>query len=106
VDEDDEKQEKMKRWERKQLTNGVVLLGTLCAVFLVAVFKLKHSPQNTLRALRHKSSAFPNHIQQGEATSLPPNSIYRVEVQGELGLPFKMNQFAGMVSLVVNVACK
>ena len=105
TDEDGEKQGKLNRSDNKQLTNVFIFLGTLCTVFLLAIVKLKHSPQNTLRGLRHTSS-FPNHIIQGEATSLPPNSIYRVEVQGELGLPFKLNQFAGMVSLVVNVACK
>lgn len=105
-DEDDEKQGKLKRSDKKRLTIVFVGLGILCTVFLVAVFKLKRFPQNSLRALRQKSS-FRNQFQPGEATSLPPNSIYRVEVQGALGsLPFKMNQFAGMVSLVVNVACK
>ena len=105
TDEDGEKQGKLKRSDKKQLTNVFIFLGILCTVFLLAILKLKHSPQNTLRALRHTSS-FPNHIKQGETTSLPPNSIYRVEVQGELGVPFKLNQFAGMVALVVNVACK
>ena len=37
---------------------------------------------------------------------LPPNSIYRLSVQDGNDQAFDLNKFAGMVTLVVNVACK
>jgi hypothetical protein len=103
MEEDGEKQGKLKRFDQQRMTSVFVFLAVLCLVFLAAIVKLKHSRYSP-RSLRHKPASIVQN-QHGELTSLPPNSIYRLEIQDGLGSPFTLD-YSGMVSLVVNVASK
>lgn len=105
---DGEKQEKLRRKEQQRMNSVFGFLGVLCLVFVVAIVKLKHSPYSSPpRALRHKIEAFGQaHHQPLQSTALPPHSIYRLETQDGRGLTHKLDQYSGLVSLVVNVASK
>jgi glutathione peroxidase len=105
MEEDGEKQGKLKRSAEQRMTSVLGFLGILCLVFLVAIVKLKHSPHGP-RALRHKAEAAALAVHHGEDTTLPPNSIYRLMVEDGTGSPIKLTPYSGMVSLVVNVASK
>lgn len=104
---DGEKQDKLRRKEQQRMNSVFGFLGILCLVFVVAIVKLKHSPHSPSRALRHKIEAFGQaHHQPRQSTALPPHSIYRLDTQDGRGLTHKLDQYSGMVSLVVNVASK
>jgi hypothetical protein len=77
----------------------VLFLGILSVVFLVAIVKLHHTPHK--RSMRH---GFNKNIVETQMTHLPPNSIYRLSVENSSGKQESLAQYAGMVSLVVNVA--
>jgi hypothetical protein len=105
MEEDGEKQGKLKKRSAEQRMTVFGFLGVLCLVFLVAIVKLKHSPHGP-RALRHKAEEAALLVHHGEDTTLPPNSIYRLMVEDGTGSPIKLTPYSGMVSLVVNVASK
>lgn len=105
VDDDGEKQGKLKKSAQQRLTSVFGFLGFLSFIFLVAIVKLKHSPHSP-RTLRHRAEEEAILVHHGEDTTLPPNSLYRLMVEDGKGSPIKLTQFSGMVSLVVNVASK
>jgi len=98
-----EKEEKLERSNKQRLSFVFSFLGTLAFLFLVSFVKMKHSPYgpNAVRSRREQKG-----LSQNSNMVLPPNSIYRLTVQDSRGSPLSLERFAGMVSLVVNVACK
>ena len=108
MDEDERKGEKFKRVEQKRMSNVLVFLGFFSLIFLAAIIKVKHNINRyTPRSLRKSSGK--NSDQVGpkvypSSTFLPPNSIYRLSVENGKGQMMSLEKFAGMVTLVVNVA--
>jgi hypothetical protein len=101
--EDGEKQGKIRQSDQQRVTSVLLFLGFLCLIFLASVVKLKHSPMggtNALRRYKMGSEVIP------QTVDLPPNSIYRLVARDAQGLPHKMSKYAGMVTLIVNVASK
>jgi len=100
-----EKEEKLKDRESKRIMKVFLFLGALSLIFVVAIVKMRHS-KYTPRSLRvqeniHSKTEKGSHR---ETTFLPPNSIYRLKVKDYHGALTSLEKYAGMVSLVVNVA--
>jgi hypothetical protein len=96
--EDDEKAGKLRQRDQNRAMQVVLFLGILSLIFLVAIVKLHHTPHK--RSMRHGYKA----TMETQKTFLPPNSIYRLSAENGSGTPTSLVQYAGMVSLVVNVA--
>ena len=108
LDEDDRKGEKFKRVEQKRMSNVLIFLGFFSLVFLAAIIKVKHNINRyTPRSLR-KSSGKQSDLVSPKVypapSFLPPNSIYRLSVEDGQGKMMSLEKYAGMVTLVVNVA--
>ena len=97
--EDDEKAGKLRQRDQNRAVQVMLFLGILSVIFLVAIVKLHHTPNK--RSMRH---GFNKNVVQSQKTPLPPNSIYRLSVENSSGKQESLEQFVGMVSLVVNVA--
>lgn len=102
----DEKTQKLQKRNESRLVRVFLFLGMLCFIFLVAIVKLHHTPDHkkyrsaSVRR-RHQDQ---QQQQDHDASLLPLNSIYRLEVENNTGKQESLAQYAGMVSLVVNVA--
>lgn len=97
--EDNEKAGKLRQRDQNRAVHVMLFLAIMSVIFLVAIVKLHHTPNK--RSMRH---GFNNNIVQSQKTHLPPNSIYRLSVENSSGKQESLEQYAGMVSLVVNVA--
>jgi hypothetical protein len=96
--EDDEKGNKLRKRDQNRATQVAVFLGILSLIFLVATVKLHHTPHKRSVRLGTKVTM------ETQKTHLPPNSIYRLSAKNGSGTQTPLEQYAGMVSLVVNVA--
>lgn len=95
--DEDEKGAKLRRRARAQFMNALLCAGFLLTVVSVLTVKLHHSPK-TRGGVRSAAVA--------ALSQLPPNSIYRLSVVDANGAMQSLAQYAGMVTLVVNTACK
>jgi hypothetical protein len=105
TEDEDSKVGKVQTAEQRRTTFVLGLLGFLCFLFLIGMVKLNHNrsyrgPYSLRRQQEEKS----NQQQANAALFLPPQSIYRVSVENGEGEMTSLEQFAGKVSLVVNVA--
>lgn len=94
-----EKSAKVRRRARAQFTNALLLAGFLLTVASVVTVKLYHSPKT--QGFRKAAAAA-----AAAAVLLPQNSIYRLSVKDAHGANQSLKKYAGMVTLVVNTACK
>jgi hypothetical protein len=108
-DEKDEKGAKITSQKMERTKNTLLFLAVLFVVGVGALIfdSTDFNPsfkEGYLRArgLKKKDSAS---LLQYDS-ELPHNSIYRVSVKGADGDQVPLEQFAGMVSLVVNTACR
>jgi hypothetical protein len=117
--EEDEKGAKLllrRRAARTQMLT--VLMGVGCLLTLTSILTVKqlqehHSPKtrgganaNSASAIR-KSAAVEQETKSNlEQQPLPVNSIYRLSVKDANGVLQSLQRYAGMVTLVVNTACK
>jgi hypothetical protein len=118
-----EKGGKIRRQERSQLLNGLVFLGIMSVVFLVAIVKSRHN-RNSPFSNRLRSSSGDRRLPRGEVSEggtaahqleivppdhnqmfLPPHSIYKLSIADATDQLISLEKFAGLVTLVVNVAC-
>jgi hypothetical protein len=118
-----EKGGKIRRQERSQLLNGLVFLGIMSVVFLVAIVKSRHN-RNSPFSNRLRSSGdrrLPREVSEGGGNAgqqqleimppdnnqlfLPPHSIYKLSIPDATDQLISLEKFAGLVTLVVNVAC-
>jgi len=98
---DDEKAGKLRQRQESRVVKAFFFLGLLVLVFLVAIVKLHHTPKYRSVGVRRR------HSQEAVAQKhnlLPLQSIYRLSVENKDGQQESLEQYAGMVSLVVNVA--
>mmetsp|Transcript_29166 Transcript_29166/g.44097 ORF Transcript_29166/g.44097 Transcript_29166/m.44097 type:complete len:126 (-) Transcript_29166:505-882(-) len=101
-----EKEEKLQRSHQQRTSIVFSFLGVLAFFFLVAIVKIKHSPYGPNALRSHRKQQQDSVSSHNNNIMLPPNSIYRLSVEDGQGSPLSLEKFAGMVSLVVNVACK
>lgn len=104
--DDDEKDGKLRHHDHNRILQVGGYLGFLSLIFIVAIVKLRHNPSYK-RSIRRGSSLAGVNITQQESSSLarvPVNSIYRLSVETASGELEPLQKYAGMVSLVVNVA--
>lgn len=121
-----EKDAKIRRSKAKRTKAIVTSFGVLALFFLSVFVKMKHNkyshPLRGLRRVREyekwptdSDSLISNndtlarkvlHQHSAVTTSLPLNSIYRLSTIDSSGEVVSLLKYAGMVSLVVNVACK
>lgn len=115
-----EKDGKIRRQERSQLLNGLVFLGIMSVVFLVAIVKSRHNQNSPLSNRLRSTGArrHPHEVLDGAAAQqleivpphnnqlfLPPHSIYKLSIPDANDQLVLLEKFAGLVTLVVNVAC-
>ena len=121
--EDGEKVGKIRRQQESRLLSALALLAILCFTFLVAIVKLRHNTQTSPRSSSHSHSASLSQLRSRKTSDidgsievqppshqhdnllLPPHSIYKLLVPDANGNPTSLEKFAGMVTLIVNVAC-
>lgn len=96
---DDEKAGKLRQRESSRVTKVFVFLGLLCLIFLVAIVKLHHTRRHGVNVRRRQAKQASKHT-----NLLPLTSIYRLSVEDKDGQQTSLDPYAGMVSLVVNVA--
>ena len=104
IDDDERKGRKFEQMKQKQLANVLLLFGFFCLVFLAAIVKLKHLSRYAPRSLRKTRPVLERKVHPYASPFLPPNSIYRLSVEDGHGQPTLLDKYAGMVTLVVNVA--
>jgi len=112
-----EKVGKIRRSKAKQAKIVMAFIGVVILMVVSVVVKMKHNKYSDPRGLRRvreyegerRDSGTELLNQNGgvaASTSLPPNSIYRLSVKDSNGAVVSLAKYAGMVTLVVNVACK
>lgn len=103
VDEDEAKGRKFEREQAKRSSILVMCFGLFGIMFLAAIIKVKHGvTKYTPRSLRQVDKKIQKDFPP--SSFLPPNSIYRLSVEGGNGQRISLEKFVGMVTLVVNVA--
>jgi hypothetical protein len=104
-EEDDEKDSKVQRIEEKRLMKVFTFLGILSIIFLVAITRVRHNRYEF--PARMRNSRHLKHIENNQkGVALPSDSIYLLSVADSNGVDTRLSIYAGMVSLVVNVASK
>ena len=114
--EDDDKGGKLRRKRAAQARSLVVLVGFVGFIFLVSIVKMNHHnrymPSSSRLRLR-KQQTEDKALELQSASSrqmaesfLPPDSIYRLSVQDMQGSIVSLEQYHGLVTMIVNVACK
>lgn len=121
--EDDDKGGKLRRKRASQARSLVVLVALVSFILLVSLVKTNHHNKYIPSKLRkHPQSNHRNNIQEvadnkalelqsagGMAHSnsfLPPDSIYKLSVKDMQGSTVSLEQYHGLVTMIVNVACK
>jgi hypothetical protein len=118
--EEDEKGAKLllrRRAARTQMLT--VLMGVGCLLTVTSVLTVKqlqlqhHSPKTrggtgaaAAAAIRKDAVVEQETNKNTQQESLPANSIYRLSVRDANGVLRSLQRYAGMVTLVVNTACK
>jgi hypothetical protein len=107
-----EKGGKIRRRQKSQFQNACLFLGIMSLISLVSIVKLRHSGKHnsSLRSRALNKQGIQSHdLQlippQHGSTFLPPNSIYKLSVEDATGKEVSLEKYAGIVTLVVNVAC-
>ena len=106
--DENEKAAKLRRRERAKFMNILLATGLVLTILSVAIVKLHHSPKMRGAYNRQKQQQ-QLEMSQGDAASLPLDSIYRLSVEtqeGGDGVLTSLLKYTGMVTLVVNTACK
>ena len=111
--DDDEKAAKLIRRARAKYMNMLLATGLVLTVLSVMMVKVHHSPKLMMRG-RHPNSRSTELQQQQpmggaslrDVALLPPDSIYRREVENAQGKFTSLLEYAGKVTLVVNTACQ
>uniref|UniRef100_A0A7S0L114 Uncharacterized protein n=1 Tax=Asterionellopsis glacialis TaxID=33640 RepID=A0A7S0L114_9STRA len=120
VHSDNDPSEKVGKIRRSKAKQAKILMGFIGVVILMivsVVVKMKHNKYSDPRGLRRVREYEEERRDPGieimnpkggaaASTSLPPNSIYRLSVSDSNGAMVSLAKYAGMVTLVVNVACK
>ena len=104
--DENEKAAKLRRRARAKFMNILFATGLVLAILSLAIFNLHHSPK--MRGAYSRQKQQQQQQQQGAAT-LPLNSMYRLSVEtqeGGDGILTSLLKYTGMVTLVVNTACK
>jgi glutathione peroxidase len=127
-----EKGDKLRRRARaRRLQNAFVCMGILCITFVATVTQFKHNKRLPSKDYGDKTTGLrfrppPHGVNAQHKTRnvvevedkqddvfdpdaharLPEKSIYRLSVDNILGEKESLSRFAGMVTLVVNTACK
>ena len=112
-DDHDEKGGKLRRARRDRRDRVVRnALAAVTVVFFIAFLQLHHSQQRTLpgnnQRVKFKQEGHEQHSHRRgvQEPQLPALSIYRLDVENQLGNMTSLGKYAGMVTLVVNTACK
>ena len=109
VEEDGEKDGKIQRRQRQQTQLKMILaaLGIFGLFALVVTVKLKHQKYSppTLRSRRQKEKESHDLELIDPGHFVPPDSIYKLSIEDINGKMVSLEQFHGMVTLIVNVAC-
>jgi glutathione peroxidase len=108
-----EKGGKIRRQQKSQFQNALLFLGIMSLIFLVTIVKLRHGTKTHNSLLRSRvlnkqgigSLDLDLVPPQHGSTFLPPNSIYKLSVEDATGQEVSLEKYAGIVTLVVNVAC-
>ena len=104
--DEDEKAAKLIRRARAKYMNMLLAAGLVLTVLSVMIVKMHHSPKMR-GAYRNKQL---NDRQKGvslkDAALLPKDSIYRLNVENQEGKLTSLMEYTGLVTLVVNTACK
>mmetsp|Transcript_8206 Transcript_8206/g.11844 ORF Transcript_8206/g.11844 Transcript_8206/m.11844 type:complete len:140 (-) Transcript_8206:590-1009(-) len=112
-----EKAGKIRQSKARQAKIVMGFIGVVILVIVSVVVKIKHNKYRDTRGLRRVREYEEERVDSGidimnqnsaaiGGTSLPPNSIYRLSVTDSDGAIVSLAKYAGMVTLVVNVACK
>lgn len=108
--DDGEKGAKLRR-ETAMRNKKVILSVLLSLIAIVVTLNTTTFVDNkTIQQLRYRQGAGFHEpgleARRIEADSLPPNSIYNLEVENQQGKLVSLRQYAGNITLVVNTACK
>jgi hypothetical protein len=110
--EDGEKGSKIRRRQHSQFHRILLFLGLGLMLSLVVMVKFRHKNKYTPSKLRSSSRSLnqreshESSVELMDAGSfLPPNSIYKLSVEDNLGKMLSLEKYHGMVTLIVNVAC-
>ena len=101
---DDEKAGKLRQRNESRVVKALLLLGLLVFIFLVAIVKLHHTPKYRSVSVRRRPLPIQSEQSSAQHNTLPLSSIYRLSVENKDGNLESLQPYAGMVSLVVNVA--
>jgi len=104
--DENEKAAKLRRRARAKFMNILFATGLVLAILSLAIFNLHHSPK--MRGAYNRQKKQQLEMLQGDAATLPLNSIYRLSVENQEGdgVLTSLLKYTGMVTLVVNTACK
>jgi glutathione peroxidase-family protein len=104
--EDDEKGAKIQRQAaRAQLIQALLCFGVLISMISIFTTRYHHNPIPKIRGRNVKGNSSTNATADA-VPSLPILSIYRLAVQDASGARQSLEKYAGMVTLIVNTACK
>lgn len=105
VDED-EKAAKLIRRARARYLNMLLAAGLVLTFLSVMIVKMHHSPKMRGALRQQEQAAASRHVLLKDVAMLPKDSIYRLNVENEQGELTSLMEYTGMVTLVVNTACK
>jgi len=117
--DEDEKGEKLRRRARKRVKNFLLFLGILFILCALSIAQINYTRERSNSATMVRSRNVKKHEhfernddffgqqpQQGYQQELPENSIYRLSFEDPFGETVNLDRFSGMVTLIVNTACK
>jgi hypothetical protein len=111
--EEDEKGAKLllrRRAARTQMLTVLMGIGCLLTLTSVLTVRLHHSPKTrggaSAASIRKVAVVERETDKNPQREPLPANSIYRLSVKDANGILHSLQRYAGMVTLVVNTACK
>ena len=108
----DEKGAKISSQKMAQTKNTLLFLAVFCLIGMGALYTFQDSTdfhpfsEGYLRARGLRKKSDDKSLTMQYASDIPQNSIYHVSVKGADGGDISLEQYSGMVSLVVNTACK
>ena len=104
-DEDEKGAKIRRRAARAQLMHVILCFGVLISMISLFTMRYQHlSPK--IRGIRNRNVKNESNITTGKISSLPHQSIYRLSVKDASGVMQSLQRYAGMVTLIVNTACK
>jgi hypothetical protein len=109
--EDDDKGGKLRRRKQSQARSCVAFLAILSFLILVLMVKMNHTQKyissklRRHRAAQHDASLEVKGAGETVDSFLPPDSIYKLSLPDMAGNLVSLENYRGMVTLIVNVAC-